>query len=73
MSVYAKKLSPAWRKAFAQFESLSGFEIMHQEAIDAGEMTAQEAWDRNQEWLEDHTNEVSRIRTPPLPHQICKR
>lgn len=64
MPVFAKKLSPAWRKAFKEFEQHTGYEIMHQDEIDAGTMTPKEAWQNNLSWLEDHCNEASRIRTP---------
>lgn len=64
MPVHAKKLSPAWRKAFAEFEQHTGFEMMHQDEIDAGTMTPKEAWDNNQAWLADLCNEASRIRIP---------
>jgi hypothetical protein len=62
--VFAKKLSPAWRKAFAEFEQHTGFEMMHQDDIDEGRMTPLEAWGCNQEWLADLCNEASRIRIP---------
>ena len=64
MPVYAKKLSPEWRKAFAEFERHTGFEMIHQDDIDAGKMSPKEAWDNNQEWLADLCNEASRIRIP---------
>ena len=64
MPVYAKKLSNGWRKAFKEFEQHTGYEIMHQDEIDAGTMTPKEAWQNNLDWLEDHCNETQRIRTP---------
>ena len=64
MPVYAKKLSPEWRKAFEEFESHTGFEMMHQDAVDAGEMTPREAWNANQKWLELHTIDAACIETP---------
>ncbi len=64
MPVFAKKLSPKWRKAFADFEYHSGFEMMYQTDIDAGEMTPRQAWDANVSWLEDLFAEVANIQTP---------
>lgn len=64
MSVHAKKISPEWRKAFAEFERHTGYEIMYQDEIDAGTMTPKEAWQNNLRWLEDHLTETQRIRTP---------
>lgn len=64
MPVYAKKLSREWRKAFAQFEAISGFEMMHQDEIDAGTMTPYEAWLANQDWFHSLYCEVQNIATP---------
>lgn len=64
MPVYCRKISPGWRKAFAEFERHTGYEIMHQDEIDAGTMTPKEAWANNLQWLEDHITETQRIRTP---------
>ncbi len=64
MAIYAKTLSPEWRKAFEEYEDLTGFEPMHQEAIDAGETTPQEAWHENIKWLEDLVADAINIETP---------
>lgn len=65
MPVYAKKLSPQWRKVFSDFEKMTGFEVMHQDEIDAGEMTPREAWDENVRWFGLLAADVQNIRTPP--------
>ena len=65
MPVYARKLSPKWRKAFADYERVSGFEAMYQDDIDSGEMTPRQAWNANVQWLEDVLADVVNIRTPP--------
>lgn len=45
----------------AEYERICGFELMHQEDIDAGEMSFEEAWSENIRWLEDVLAEVSNI------------
>lgn len=64
MPVYARKLSPEWRKAFAEFESISGFEMMHQDDVDSGVMTPAEAWSRNQDWFFSVYCDVQNIPVP---------
>ena len=64
MAIFAKKLTPEWREAFQKYEKISGFEFMHQDDIDAGEMTPREAWERNIRWLEDVVADCTSISTP---------
>jgi len=64
VSVYARKLSPEWKEAFDTYESLCGFEMMHQEDIDSGKMTAREAWNSNIKWIADVANDCANISTP---------
>jgi hypothetical protein len=64
MTIYSKKLTSEWNLAFEQYERFSGFKPMHQESIDAGEMTAREAWTSNICWLEDMVADVTNITTP---------
>ncbi len=64
MTIYSKKLTSEWKLAFEQYECFSGFEPMHQESIDAGDMTAREAWTSNIRWLEDMVADVTNISTP---------
>lgn len=64
MPVYCRKISPQWRKAFAQFEALTGFEMLHQDAIDAGTMTPREAWNENIQWLEHLVADATNIQIP---------
>jgi len=64
MTVYAKKISNDWKKAFKQYESICGFEIIHQDDIDTGEMSSREVWNYNIRWLEDVLADVVNIQTP---------
>jgi hypothetical protein len=64
MPIYAKNLSPEWRKAFERYESLCGFEPMHQDEIDSGEMTARDAWNENVRWLECVCGDVQNTQIP---------
>ena len=64
MTVYAKNISNEWREAFQRYENICGFEIMHQEDIDTGEMSPREAWDSNLRWLEDVLADVINTNTP---------
>jgi len=52
------------KKALAMYESLSGFEPMHQEEFLAGKMSFDELWHSNQHWFEGLQNEVSHISAP---------
>lgn len=61
MAIYAKKLNPAQRRAMLRYEQISGFEPMHQDEIDSGEMTFQDAWTRNVHWIESLSDEVCNI------------
>lgn len=60
MAAYAKKLSQAQRSALEEYEAISGFEALGQDALDAGLITFEELCRRNVEWLEDMTNEATR-------------
>lgn len=61
--IYAKKLNTAQRKALQQYENICGFEPMHQDDLDTGEMSFKEVWWSNQRWLEDVLAEVVNINT----------
>lgn len=50
--------------ALAKYESLSGFEPMHQDEFATGSMSFEELWDANQRWFSDVQNEVEHIRAP---------
>ena len=63
MAVYAKKINGAQRKCMAEYESISGFEFMHQNDIDSGEMTFEDAWEINIRWLEGILAGVTNIST----------
>lgn len=64
MAIYSKTLSPEWREAFDHYERVSGFEPMHQDEIDSGDMTVEEAWQANIQWFESVHSEVMNISTP---------
>lgn len=64
MAIYATSLTNAWKQSFEELEALTGFEPLHQEAIDEGAMNPQEAWERNIAWLESLVQDASNIRTP---------
>ncbi|MCD8475431.1 MAG: hypothetical protein LRY40_01550 [Shewanella fodinae] len=53
-----KNLSSKWRKAFSEYERISGFEPMFQDEIDAGDITPQKAWCENLKFLENIVSEV---------------
>ena len=64
MTIYAKKLSKEWRKAFTEYESICGFEPMYQEDIDADKITPRDAWNQNVRWIRDVADSCSNIKTP---------
>jgi len=61
MSVFAKKINQQQRKFMIQFESVSGFEFMHQDEIDTGEMTFKDAYHSNIHWFDSVYCEVLNI------------
>jgi hypothetical protein len=63
MPVFAKKLNSAQRRALRKFEEISGFEAMHQEELDTGEMTFREVWALNQQWFDLVASDVNDIST----------
>jgi len=62
MSIYSEVLNypenKKWFDAFKQFENHGGFEPMFQFEIDTGEMTIDEAWERNIEWFTSLLHEL---------------
>ena len=64
MAVFVENASAGWKKAFQEFEDLSGFEFMYQEDIDSGETTPEEAWSDNIRWLEGMLADAINISTP---------
>ena len=65
MTVFAKSLSPQWKKAFDEFEAMSSFEVMSLfDGVDVSEMTPQEVWDANIAWLQGLVDDVCNISTP---------
>lgn len=73
MPIYAKKLSKEWRAAFAEFESISGFEIMHQDEINDETMTPRQVWNANQDWFHALYCDVTNISTPFDLNETPKR
>jgi len=63
VTVYAKRMNWKQRRCAAEFERLTGFEFMCQESIDSGEMSFQDAWEKNVSWLEGICAEVQNIDT----------
>jgi len=63
MAIYAKKLNGKQRKMLIKYESLSGFEPMLQDDLDAGEITFSELWSTNVNWLEAVLYDVLNINT----------
>jgi len=63
MPVYAKNTTDAQRKAMTEFESISGFEMMHQDEFDNGEISFDEMWQKNQSWFDDVYANVTNIPT----------
>jgi len=64
MAIYAKKLTPEWKKSFEEYERLTGFEPISQESIDSGESTPKEVWEENIRWLEMLVGDASNISIP---------
>jgi len=63
VTVYVKKANGKQKWCMAEFEKISGFEFMHQEDIDSGELTFSEAWEINLQWLECVMADVENINT----------
>jgi hypothetical protein len=51
MAIYAKRLTPKQRKALEDYEAITGFEPMHQEAIDDGAIEFDELWALNEGFI----------------------
>lgn len=58
MTIYAKKITKAQKEWLEHYESQTGFEPMHQEALDSGEMTFNDVRKSNIGWYEMHTSDV---------------
>lgn len=67
MTITAKKINSAQRKWLERYESLTGFEPMHQEELDAGTMRFAEVARRNVQWYEDHTSDMYLSITTDIP------
>jgi len=63
MPVYAKNITKEQRRAMKEFEAISGFEIMHQDEFENGEISFDEMWQRNQSWFDDVHADVTNIPT----------
>lgn len=58
MSIYAKKINGKQRAWLKSYEDDTGFEPMHQEDLDSGEMTFKEMARSNLRWFENWSQEV---------------
>lgn len=58
MTIYAKKITPAQKEWLEHYESLTGFEPIHQEELDSGDMTFNDVRQSNISWYELHTSDV---------------
>lgn len=58
MTVYCKTATAEQLTLMKQFEDLTGFEFMHQEDLDSGVKTFNEAWKSNLHWYRDHVEET---------------
>jgi hypothetical protein len=65
--IYAKKLNRRQRAWLQKYEDLTGFEPMHQEDIDSGEMTFAEVARENCQFYEDHTSDMYLLITHNIP------
>lgn len=63
MAVYAKKLTGKQRKALEDYEAITGFEPTHQEALDNGEMSFDEVWAANEDFIFSMHSTVQNIWT----------
>lgn len=63
MTVYAKRITEKQKKCMEKYEAICGFEFMHQDDIDSGDMDFEEAWQTNIRWLEDLVAVVINIDT----------
>lgn len=61
MPVYAKRLNWRQRWLLAEYERRTGFEAMHQEELDAGEMTFEELWSANVDFIEMLLAEITNL------------
>ena len=61
MTVYAEKATKEQREAMQKYEEISGFECIHQDELDSGELTFEEVWNKNIRWLEDMVADVINI------------
>jgi hypothetical protein len=57
-------MTPSQNKAILDFESISGFEFMHQDEVNAGTRAFKDAWAANVRWLNDMVAEVEHISYP---------
>lgn len=61
MAVFANKLTEKQRKALEDYEAITGFEPMHQEALDSGEMSFDEVWSANEDFIFSMYSSVQNI------------
>lgn len=64
MSIYAKRLNSAQRRLLRRYESLTGFEPLCQDDLDAGDITFAELWRKNVKWIEDLSADVQNLHEP---------
>lgn len=60
----SEKFTPERREALKRFESICGFEPMHQDDFAAGTISFSELWSQNVNWLHAAFCEVQNIRIP---------
>ena len=61
MAIFAKKLTKNQKRMLTSYENISGFEPMHQDEFNNGEMTFEELWKSNIHWFENVHAEVMNI------------
>ena len=58
MTVYNRPTTQKQKKIMRDYESITGFEFLHQDEIDSGDMTFNEAWKSNRQWYQDYCEET---------------
>lgn len=63
MAVYGKKFSKKQKALLQRYENHCGFEPLYQEDFDRKEITFEDLWKRNVDFIQDIADEISRFNT----------
>ncbi|MEM8519454.1 hypothetical protein [Janthinobacterium sp. CAN_S7] len=65
MTTYSKKLTPEQNKALARYEGLTSVAPFGVEEFERGEITADDLWQKNIQWIVAVAGDAQKINFPP--------